>query len=131
MRLISCAKTIPQVVAQTKTETRRLGWKLARPAWRLIVIERNDYRRGGTPVALACVELIHTARERLCDISPDAVVREGFPEMTPREFIAFFCREMRAAPDVELTVLRWRYLREPDLSESERRQFSKLLRRIA
>jgi len=38
------------------------------------------------------------------------VVKEGFPKLTPAEFVAMFCEHNGCAPDAEITVLEFEYL---------------------
>ena len=38
------------------------------------------------------------------------VIREGFPILTPLEFVAMFCEHMKCAPDTEITRLEFRYV---------------------
>jgi hypothetical protein len=42
--------------------------------------------------------------------APD-VTAEGFPQMTPPEFVSFFCRTHRGCQaGTEITRIEWRYL---------------------
>ena len=105
------------VRARTKTVTRRLGWKFAKPGDRIQLCRKvmGRKRRDGTVEPLdriAVVELVNVWPERLDSISPIEVAREGFPRMTPIEFVDMFCRAMRCAPDTQVTRIEWRYLPE-------------------
>lgn len=49
--------------------------------------------------------------EQLSAITPDEVAAEGFPGMTPREFVRrFFVDAQGLSPDAEVTRIQWRYL---------------------
>lgn len=39
------------------------------------------------------------SRERLGDITPEEVIREGFPGMSPRWFVAMYCAPRKPDPD--------------------------------
>jgi hypothetical protein len=50
-------------------------------------------------------------REPLDAITAADVAAEGFPQMTPAEFVAFFCRTHRSCgPGTEVTRIEWRYV---------------------
>ena len=91
--------TEQQLVAGIKTVTRRLGWWKVRPGDQLLAIRQwQELPKGSHQHILGSI-LIRGARpERVKDITPDDVVREGFPDMTTDQFIAFFCRGHRISP---------------------------------
>lgn len=50
-------------------------------------------------------------RERLNEITADEVLAEGFPQMSPAEFVEFFCATHKGCtPDSEVTRIEWTYL---------------------
>lgn len=118
MRLISFALTTEQVRQKTKTVTRRLGWKFLKPGELLQACEKVMGRRKGEPlVRLGDIEVYSVMREPLnylltlsADEAKREVEREGFPNMTPQEFVAFFCKEMKCEPDTIITRIQFRYL---------------------
>ncbi|MEU0876794.1 hypothetical protein [Nocardia brasiliensis] len=114
-RLMSVALTEPQVRARTKTVTRRMGWGYARPGERLTLCRKVMGRKRGEPlVRIVDVRIVAVDRERLDAITPEEVHREGFPGMTPAEFVTFFCAAHHGcAPESVVTRIEWRYL-EPD-----------------
>lgn len=63
------------------------------------------YRR---PRRLGFFRIVSIRRERLGEITPDDVLREGFPDLTPAEFIAFYCAPGRPDPDREVTRIEFR-----------------------
>lgn len=110
-RLMSVALTEPAVAARAKTVTRRLGWRMLEIGERLTLCRKVMGRKPGEPVVrVAEVYVVNLRRERLDAITPDEVIREGFPLMSPADFIAFFTQHMRCPPDVEVTRIEWRYL---------------------
>jgi len=54
------------------------------------------------------IEIVDVRPERLGDITRKDVIREGFPEMTPAEFVDFFCRFNRCTPDTVVTRIEFR-----------------------
>jgi hypothetical protein len=108
---MSVALTEAAVRARRKTVTRRLGWRMLAPGDRLTLCRKVMGRRAGEPLVRICeIEVVAVRRERLDAISADDVAREGFTEMSAREFVAFFCAHMRCAPETEVTRIEWRYL---------------------
>jgi len=129
--------TTRQVEHRLKTETRRLGWwdtkadkPRVKPGERLLIAHKlMGLGAGGRPRPLAVVEVVETWREPLGDITPDAVVREGFPGRTPSWFVAMFINANRCRPNTPVTVIRWRYLELGDLTPKELAQWNKMLTR--
>ncbi|WP_232330806.1 hypothetical protein [Nocardia fusca] len=111
-RLMSVALTEPQVRARSKTVTRRMGWHVLRPGDRLTLCRKVMGRRRGEPlVRIVDVRVLAVRRERLDEITSDEVLAEGFPEMTPAEFVEFFCGTHKGCtPESTVTRIEWRYL---------------------
>ena len=109
---MSVSLTEPQVVARTKTVTRRMGWLNLRDGERLTLCRKVMGRRKGEPlVRLVDVEVVSVRRERLDAITAADVEREGFPTMTPAEFVEFFCASHKGCtPDTDVTRIEWRYV---------------------
>lgn len=92
MRRMSFRLTWPQMKARTKTVTRRLGWRFAEvadlvlPAWKTMGIRPGELVELLDPIQFTAVR-----RERLDLITIEDVIAEGFPDLTPAEFVAMFC----------------------------------------
>ncbi len=92
MRNISFALTTAQILAQTKTVTRRLGWVRLKPDTLLQpVVKGQGLKKGehvekiGGPIRVVAVD-----RVVLGDISLSDIYREGFPTLTKPQFLKFF-----------------------------------------
>jgi hypothetical protein len=111
-RLMSVAFTEQAVRDRTKTVTRRKGWKFANPGDRITLCRKVMGRKPGEPLERICdVELVRVSREPLADITPEDVAREGFPGMTPLDFIGrFFIDAQGMHPNDMVTRIEWRYL---------------------
>ena len=110
MRNLSCFLTQAQVRDRSKTVSRRIGWGWASPGQIVrIVVKGQGLKPGEKIQPMAIVEFLSVTREPLSAITADDVVREGFPAMTPAEFVAMFCHHMGTTPDQEITRLEWRY----------------------
>ena len=114
-RLMAVSLTEPQVRARTKTVTRRVGWRMLRPGDQLTLCRKVMGRRRGEPLdRIAAVEVTSLRREPLDALTAADVAAEGFPDWTPAEFVAFFCRTHRGcSPGTEVTRIEWRYLDNP------------------
>ncbi|MFI7531477.1 hypothetical protein [Nocardia salmonicida] len=114
-RLMSVSLTEDQVRARTKTVTRRQGWAYLRPGERLTLCRKVMGRRRGEPlVRIVDVEVLDIRREPLDAITADDVRAEGFPDMTPTQFVEFFCATHKGCtPSSEVTRIHWRYLDGP------------------
>jgi hypothetical protein len=108
-RLMSVALTEAAVRARTKTVTRRVGWLFLKPGTRLTLVRKAD-----EPLVRICdVQVVSVRRESLAAITPDEVALEGFPGMTPGEFVQrFFVDAQGLAPDTMVTRIEWIYLEE-------------------
>ena len=110
-RLMSVSLTEDAVRERRKTVTRRLGWTFAKPGDRLTLCRKVMGRKADEPLErIAEVEVVDVRREELDAISADDVIREGFPDLTAREFVDFFCEHMKVVPWATVTRIEWRYL---------------------
>ena len=95
-RLMAVSLTEPQVRARAKTVTRRAGWRMLRAGDQLTLCRKVMGRRRGEPLErIAAVEVTSVRRESLDAITAADVAAEGFPQMTPAQFMSFFCRTHR------------------------------------
>jgi hypothetical protein len=115
-RLMSVALTEQAVVERQKTVTRRLGWRFLKPGDRLTLCRKVQGRTAGEPLErLAEVQVVSVRPEPLYMVQLDdrEVEREGFPGMTGRQFVQFFCQHMRCQATTQVTRIEWRYLDPP------------------
>ncbi|MEV6341217.1 hypothetical protein AB0M12_41665 [Nocardia vinacea] len=111
-RLMSVSLTEGQVRDRSKTVTRRLGWQYLRPGERITLCRKVQGRKPGEAlVRIVDVEVLDIRRERLDTITAADVTAEGFPHMSPPEFVEFFCRSHKdCTPDTVVTRIQWRYI---------------------
>lgn len=90
--------TKEQYRARTKTVTRRIGWSNVKPGEVLNGCEKCQGLRKGERIIVMGQHCVISSQweslRRLIDepeYGQEEVVKEGFPEMTPVEFVAFFC----------------------------------------
>lgn len=114
MRNISVMLTERQVLDDSKTETRRRGARWAKPGMRLCAIRKGQGLKPGENIHRLCVlEIVAVRREPLNAIDKAGVVREGFPDMSPAEFVAFFREHMGGEPDQDVGVISFKRLPTP------------------
>lgn len=115
-RNISFALTEPQFMDGSKTVTRRMGWKHLKPGDRLRAVRKAMGLKKGEKVhVLGEIEVVRVSREELCFIEhePGGTMREGFPEMTPEQFIDFFCKSHKhCTPETVITRIEFRRVKQ-------------------
>lgn len=110
---MSFALTVDQVKAGTKTVTRRLGWWRLKPGDVVIACERcMGLKRGERVARIRPIRITSTGPEMLAQITRAEVKREGFPEMTPGQFVELFCTANRCAPDRVVNRIAFEYMQK-------------------
>lgn len=118
MRMMSFALTERQLMDGTKTVTRRTGWANLQPGTRLLAVRKAMGLKAGEKVQVLCeVDVVSVRREALCCIDAEDCAREGFPHLTPADFIAFFTAKVKT-PGMgrhisEITVTRIEFRKVP------------------
>lgn len=105
---MSFSKTIEQMKNRTKTVTRRDGWLHAKPGMVITAIEKGmGLKPGERQVVLHDIEVVDVRRERLVDITPEEVEREGFPGWTVADFLGLYGKK---PPDHVVTRIEFKHL---------------------
>tara|TARA_B100001123_G_C14794523_1_gene821828 strand:- start:289 stop:612 length:324 start_codon:yes stop_codon:yes gene_type:complete len=80
-----------QLLSGSKTVTRRLGWKFLKPGDRVMACKQcQGLGKGGKIKRYGLIEIEQVWSERLGDITPTEILREGFPNMSVDEFVDYF-----------------------------------------
>lgn len=110
-RLMSVALTTDQVLDRSKTVTRRAGWTALSVGDRVTLCRKVMGRRAGEPLdRIVAVDVVSVRRERLDTVTAEDVAAEGFPDMTPEQFVDFFCTAHPAIGPADLvTRIEWSY----------------------
>jgi hypothetical protein len=123
MKNISFFLTTQQVKEKTKTVTRRNGWKdlqigdLLRPVHKGMGLKKGEKVKpifdDGT-----CIRVTEVTREPLDTIDVFSGMygmvecqREGFPDMTPKDFVEMYCKANRCQPQEEVTRIEFEYVK--------------------
>lgn len=116
MRLMSFALTLDQVRAQTKIVTRRVGWTFLEPGDLIQPVNKvMGFKKGERPTHIGGpIRVLNVRRERLDAITEADVYREGFPSLTPAQFVEMFTRSHRgSAPWLRVTRIEFEYTEAP------------------
>src|SRR5688500_13564701 len=112
MRQISFALTTPQILAGSKDVTRRNGWQNATAGQSLQGIEKGQGIKKGEHVKKLRKILLQNVRRERLDLmitnpayGAEEVIREGFPEKTPAEFVQMYCQANKCTPAKVITRL--------------------------
>lgn len=92
-RRMSCSMTVGPVRRREKDVTRRHGasWTTLAAGDRLVLIEKGmGLPKGAHQVVLDTVEVVDVRLEPLSLVDEAECLREGFPEMSPVEFMRFW-----------------------------------------
>jgi hypothetical protein len=91
---MSFALTQEQVLAKTKTVTRRFGWWFLKPGTLLQPVAKAMGLKKGEAIQRlgGPIRVVSTREEMLANITAEDCVLEGFPGMQPHEFVAMLDR---------------------------------------
>jgi hypothetical protein len=119
MKLISFSETWPQILARTKTVTRRIGCADWKPGERRQAVQKmRGLKKGQKVVRGPVLECVLNERQRIdfliCEpfrgIALREMDKEGFPGMNPCNFIAFFCKLNHCKPDQIVNRIMFKYV---------------------
>ncbi len=110
-RNMSFAITTQQMIDQTKTVTRRTGWSNLRPGEIICAVEKGmGLKKGEQVKRIGLIEIVTVAQEELCTITQADVTREGFPTMTPDQFVTMFCLTHKCQPNQAVTRIEFKHI---------------------
>lgn len=122
MANMSFALTTPQLLAQTKDVTRRMGWLKLKPGSMIQPVKKcmglkpgEKVEKLGKPI-MVTVARREPLRAMLADLAYGRFEcqREGFPEMTPQQFMEMFCKTHKGCTPVSMvTRIQFAYEIEP------------------
>jgi len=112
MRNISFMLTKEQIRNETKTVTRRNGWDFLKFGESLQPVEKAQGLKKGEKVKKLGppIQVRDIRKERLDAITPADCALEGFPDMTPADFVAMYCKANKCKPETIVTRIEFFYL---------------------
>lgn len=105
--------TTQQILDQTKTVTRRNRWDFLKVGDSLRPVRKGQGLKKGEKVehlGREPIQVRNIRKERLDAITQADCVLEGFPDMTPAEFVAMYCKANKCKPDKIVTRIEFIYL---------------------
>ena len=110
-RNMSFAMTTVQFKNKTKDVTRRFGWWFLKPGDKIQGVEKAMGLRPGEKICpLGLIEIVSVTSEPLDAISQSDVIREGFPDWTPQQFIQMLVDHYKISPDKIVNRIEFKYL---------------------
>jgi hypothetical protein len=111
MRNMSFALTTQQYQARTKTVTRRLGWKNLKAGDQFMgVLKGMGLKKGEKVTRLHASECVSNRSEPLNWITKGDCAKEGFPHLSPSQFVEMFCRHNGCREDTPVNRIEFRHL---------------------
>lgn len=108
-RRMSFNLTQQQMRDGTKDVTRRLGWRFAKVGMRVLAVSKaQGLKKGEKPEIFGVLEFTEVDRRTLTPISRDEVTREGFPDLSPLQFVHAFREHMRCDSATRVTRIAFR-----------------------
>jgi hypothetical protein len=121
MKVISMSMATNAFIDGTKSVTRRAGWKRARVGQRLRVVEQGQgLRKGERMKTLGYIELTNVRSERLSCLTDNTeygtqeLILEGFPNLTPEQFIGILCEHSHIGPNTVVKRLEFKRIEVDD-----------------
>jgi hypothetical protein len=112
-RNMSFSLTTEQIRNGTKTITRRFGWWNLKPGEIVnACIKCMGLKKGERVEIIRQIRIVSIRTERLCKITKKELIKEGFPKMSPLQFISFFLDSHKsiAGPLIEVNRIEFEYL---------------------
>jgi len=119
MRNMGFQRTAQQVLARTKTVTRRLGWRELEPGALLQAVDKaRGLPKGTKPERLGVIRVVGVRREPLAKLREPRygkreAKKEGFPDLSGRELVDRFVANEGCTPSTVVTRIEFEYV-EPD-----------------
>ncbi len=113
-RNMSFFHTADQIREKTKTVTRRLGWWFLTPGTILTACNKTRGLKRGELEKFCQIRVVSVRKERLDEITREDCRREGFPLLTPSEFVNFFVEHMDAQESTLVNRIEFEYLPDVD-----------------
>jgi len=110
-RNMSFMLTTDQVRNKTKTVTRRIGWSFLKPSDIVNAVEKGMGLKKGEKVKRICqIRIKSIYSEVLFRITKEECIKEGFPEMSPDDFINMFCHHNKVGAMCSVNRIEFEYV---------------------
>lgn len=114
-RHMSFMLTTQQFRDRTKTVTRRLGWWALKPGDLVMGVEKAQGLKKGEKVKpLGLIRVVSTRAESLNQIGMLDCIEEGFPQMSPDDFMEMFCDANKCEASTIVNRIEFEYVGETE-----------------
>ena len=115
MRNMSFAMTTEQAWKKIKKVTRRQAWWNLKPDTLIQqVVKGMGLKKGEKVERIHVIRILSVEREPVAAITLEDVIKEGFPDWTPDQFIDFYCNAHRMDPEEECNRIEFEYVEPED-----------------
>lgn len=119
-RMMSFALTTQQFKDETKDVTRRQGWRFLKPGDIVIGVKKAmGLKKGEKVQKLGPIQILSTRWEPLHFVDQNECIREGFPDLTPVQFIDMYCTHNQCEPDSCCNRIEFEYICSCNFDEKE------------
>jgi len=109
---MSFTLTTDQMRNKAKTVTRRDGWWFLKPGDTVNAVEKAmGLKKGEKIKPIGQVRIKNISRVKVKDIDHEDLIREGLPDMSPFEFVEFFCKSHKGCnPDTFINRIEFEHI---------------------
>jgi hypothetical protein len=112
-RNMSFTLTTTQIRNRTKTVTRRLGWSFLKPGDIINACVKCMGLKKNEKIERLCqIRITSIHQEPLNKITQVECIKEGFPEMTPVQFIQMFTEHMKCTSETLVNRIEFEYVKK-------------------
>lgn len=111
-RNMSFAMTTHQIQNRTKNVTRRFGWWFLKPGDQVQPVRKAMGLKPGEKIQKlgGLIQIKSVRHEPLNSITQEDVIREGFPEWTPNDFVTMLIEHYKIEPDKIVNRIEFEYV---------------------
>ena len=110
-RNMSFAMTTSQIKNRSKTVTRRFGWYFLKAGDIVNAVEKSmGLKKGEKIKRIAQIRIINVRKEPLNSITQEDVVKEGFPDWTPQQFVDMLVNHYKVNPKSLVNRIEFEYI---------------------
>lgn len=119
-RHMNFALTTEQVKDHSQDVIRTPDWAFLKAGETLWAVnEPKELKKGELADKLALIEVVSVTTEPLSAITKEDCAREGFPEMSPKEYIAMFCEHHGGHASDPVQRVEFKYLNWPPVEKGD------------
>ena len=103
--------TTQQFIKHEKTVTRRFGWDFLKPGDIVRGVRKGmGLKKGEKVEVIGMIRILSTRKEPLGNIDTDDCIREGFPDMTPEDFVTMLKEKYNCSESSLINRIEFEYI---------------------